>query len=142
MGTEDLIRVHPHVAIAAACSSTGATRGSDSCMTLDPSERSTDTGESDSNIQEEDFDDDEWVAGTLQVSPSTSSDSSSEAVRVKDMPTMTMTMSKILMSVLVGLQTGPETAEGYRHGCSIKTNATTAWKGTLMAQTPTSARPP
>ena len=40
----DLIRVHPHAAIAAACSSTGATRGSDSYMELDLSGRSTDTG--------------------------------------------------------------------------------------------------
>ena len=40
----DLTRVHPHAVIAAACSSTGATYGSDSYMELDPSERSTDTG--------------------------------------------------------------------------------------------------
>ena len=62
----DLIRSHPHAAIAAlACSSTGATRGTGSTLDLDSSARSTDTGEPNEEDDLDDFDDGDWDTGTL-----------------------------------------------------------------------------
>ena len=56
---QELIELHPHAAITAiaavACSSTGATRGSTSSVDLESAERSTDIGEPDDEVNEEDF---------------------------------------------------------------------------------------
>merc|ERR1712242_572709 len=74
----DIIVAHPHTAIAAACSSTGATHGSSS-VDLESVARSTDTGEPSDGSDDVFDDDDEWTTGSfMPIATTSSEDASSE----------------------------------------------------------------
>ena len=71
----ELIQSHPHSSIAAAASSTGATRGSLSTADLQSSAQSTATGEPE-EADDDDFDDGDWDVGTTLPALSVLEDSS------------------------------------------------------------------